>query len=739
MSIETITVELPANGWRARTYQRPLWEYLKKGGRHAVAVWHRRAGKDEVALHHSCKAAHKRRGNYWHMLPEYKQARKAIWDAINPHTGRKRVDEAFPLELRKSTNQVEMKIEFHCGSIWQVVGSDNFNSLIGSPPVGIVYSEWAVADPRAHGFLRPILAENGGWSLFIYTSRGYNHGFSTYEAARNDPAAFAQRLTADETGVFSPEILESERRAYQEEYGQYEGDALFRQEYYCDFSAANIGAILGRYVEEAEKGGRIADVEYDPLGAPVEISSDIGFRDTAAFWFWQPRYDGYALIDYDEDTGLDASDWIERLKDRYPYGTIWLPHDAKAKTFQSKRSVLEQFMAARIAKRVDIVPQLSIPDRINAARTLMPKCHFNRVRCKAGLDGLRSWSYDYNDETKTYSKQPRHDWACFTPDTEVLTRNGTHRIMNLPINGEVLTPCGWKHYQGPRITRRNARLVEVRFKDGFSVKCTPDHMFRTVQGWKSAESLTPNTEIQSCLIPSRNISTAGYIANGRLRNISRVAARSCIGMLGRARLGRFLAGVTSTIKTAIRAITRYQTLSACRSEITYLAYDTQSIGTAALLHSMRTEPKLRHGTAQKRADCGIAVTRSVQRVGSSGSTQTWPARVAARLSGCWSGKAAILSDSVLGIATPALIESVKPLSERADTCCIHVPDGGCFALANGAVVSNSHPGDGFSYGAVVMRERVAKVEPKPIIPQGPVTIDQFIKMGERRTPRSGRI
>lgn len=415
--IETIEVELPANGWRARDYQRPLWEYLKNGGRHAVAVWHRRAGKDEIALHHTAKAAHKRKGNYWHMLPEYKQARKAIWDAINPHTGRKRIDEAFPVELRKSTNQVEMKIEFHCGSIWQVVGSDNFNSLIGSPPVGIVYSEWAVADPRAHGFLRPILAENGGWSLFIYTSRGYNHGFSTYESARNDPNAFAQRLTALDTPVFSAAILESERRAYMEEYGQYEGDALFRQEYHCDFSAANIGAILGRYVEDADKQGRISDdVEYDPDGGPVVLSSDIGFRDTASWWFWQPKPDGYAVIDYDQDTGLDAGDWIDRLSDRYDYDTIWLPRDAKAKTFQTKRSAYEQFMEAKIAKQVMIVPQLSVADRVNAARTVIPHCRFNKTRCKLGLNGLRSWSYEYNDELKTYSKDPRHDWASHPGD-----------------------------------------------------------------------------------------------------------------------------------------------------------------------------------------------------------------------------------------------------------------------------------------------------------------------------------
>ncbi len=415
MSLDRNVIELPAGGWRPRPYQRALWDYLKKGGRHAVAVWHRRAGKDEIALHHTAKAAHLRVGNYWHMLPEYRQARKAIWDAINPHTGKKRIDEAFPVELRKRTLEHEMKIEFKIGSIWQVVGSDNFNSLIGSPPLGIVYSEWAVADPRAHGFLRPILAENGGWSLFIYTSRGYNHGFSTFEAAKNDPGAFAQRLTALETGVFSGAILDAERRSYRDEYGEHEGDALFRQEYFCDFSAANVGAILGRYIEEAEKTGRISDdVTVD---GDVEISSDIGFRDTAAWWFWNPRPDGFGIVNYDEDSGLDASEWIPRLQ-RTPYRIrkIWLPHDAKVKTFQSRHSTVEQFVEAFGAERIGLVPESRKADRINAARIVAPRCHFHRTRCKNGLDGLRNWSYEYNEETKTYSREPKHDWASHPGD-----------------------------------------------------------------------------------------------------------------------------------------------------------------------------------------------------------------------------------------------------------------------------------------------------------------------------------
>ena len=96
-------------------------------------------------------------GNYWYMLPEYSQARKSMWDAVNGHSGKRRIDEAFPKEIRKRYLEQEMAIHFPNGSTFQLVGSDNFNSLVGSPPVGLVFSEYAISDPSAWSYLMPIL------------------------------------------------------------------------------------------------------------------------------------------------------------------------------------------------------------------------------------------------------------------------------------------------------------------------------------------------------------------------------------------------------------------------------------------------------------------------------------------------------------------------------------------------------------------------------------------------------
>lgn len=350
------------------------------------------------------------------MLPEYEQARKAIWDAVNPHTGIRRIDEAFPEELRKSTDKQRMKIEFKSGSIWQVVGSDNFNSLLGSPPIGCVYSEWAVADPMALAYLSPIFAENNGWQLFIYTARGYNHGYSTWDGARKDSTAFAELLTVDDTQAITKAALAQVLRNYVELYGEEHGHSLWRQEFYNDWSAANIGAVLGTEIERADRERRISD-DIRPDDWAVEISSDIGFRDTAAWWFWQPRQSGFDLIDYDQGIGLDADDWIERLKNKpYKLGKIWLPHDARAKTFQSKHSAVERFLQAFGSDKVAIVPQGKVSDRINAARRIAKSCRFHRTNCKDGLNGLRSWSFKYDEEKKIYSKDPDHNWASHPGD-----------------------------------------------------------------------------------------------------------------------------------------------------------------------------------------------------------------------------------------------------------------------------------------------------------------------------------
>ena len=180
-------------------------------------------------------------------------------------------------------------------------------------------------------------------------------------------------------------------------------DDLFSRSTLATLAAANVGAIVGVH-PQAEREGRVnKDVNYFP-GSRIVVSSDIGYRDTAAWWFWQLELGGFSLIDYDEGSGLDAQDWITRLKSHnLPIDTLYLPHDARARTMATKYSVIEQMAQAF---NCQIVPQTRVKDRINAARNVLPRCSFHSERCERGLDALRAWAFEWDDERKIFSMEP---------------------------------------------------------------------------------------------------------------------------------------------------------------------------------------------------------------------------------------------------------------------------------------------------------------------------------------------
>jgi hypothetical protein len=410
------------NNWRPRDYQLASWQAFERGVRRQILIWHRRAGKDEVALNKAAVAAHQRVANYWHCLPEYSQARKAIWEAINPHTGRKRIDEAFPGELRARTDAQTMTIEFKCGSIWRVVGSDNPDSLVGAPPAGIVFSEWAISNPTAWAYLAPILAENNGWAEFITTPRGRNHAKSMYDMALGNPAWFAQILTVDDTKSISLEAVEEQRLEYHSLFGLDAGDALIEQEYWCSFEAAVLGSYWGRELAALEKLGQIRGVPVDPE-APVHVAWDLGVGDSTALWFFQMVGREIHIIDFYEANGYAVGHFANVKKDKgYSYGDDFVPHDALQRSWTDGDPDDGGKARQRIEVMLDhglkpkIVPLHGIQDGISAVRQTLPRCWFDRERCKDGIERLRQYRADWDDKKKVFRNIPRHDWTSHAAD-----------------------------------------------------------------------------------------------------------------------------------------------------------------------------------------------------------------------------------------------------------------------------------------------------------------------------------
>lgn len=411
-------VAVPANGWLPRDYQEPLWGYLEGGGKRASCVWHRRSGKDDVALHWSAVSAMERVGTYWHMLPEASQARKAIWEAVDPHSGRRRIDVAFPHALRETTREQEMFIRFRNGSTWQVVGSDNYNSLVGSPPVGIVNSEYSIANPSAWGYLRPILEENGGWALFIYTPRGRNHGYDLYKAALDRPEWFAQLLPASETGVFSAAQLKREQAEYETEWGIDAGQALFRQEYLCSFDAAIVGAYFAGEFLQIEAEDRIARVPADSR-LPVYTGWDLGQDDATAIVFAQVLRTGeWRVIDYYESSGAGPDHYVKVLRDRgYDYAGHYMPHDVEVQVFGMHNTRRGMFESLGL-KSIHTVPSPRgvVAERINAVRAVLRRSVFDKAKCARLIEALKTYRRDWDDKSKTWRQNPVHDWTSHPTD-----------------------------------------------------------------------------------------------------------------------------------------------------------------------------------------------------------------------------------------------------------------------------------------------------------------------------------
>jgi len=398
--------ELP-DGWAPRKYQENLWGYLDSGGTRAVAVWHRRSGKDSTAVNWTARATQKRVGLYWHMLPEQTQARKVIWNGIDSD-GRRLIDQAFPPHLRASKSDTEMRITMPNGSVWQCVGSDRHDSLVGSNPVGVVFSEYSLAKPSSWDYIRPILAENGGWAVFLYTPRGRNHGYDLYEMARTNPGWHCELLGIEHTGAISEAAVEEERAAGM-------SDEMIAQEFHCSFHAAIPGSYFGRQIEELESEGHVTSVPWEP-SLPVYTAWDLGMDDQMAVWFLQVLPGGEKrAIEYLEHSGEGLEYYVRELASRpYTYGKHYAPHDIQVRELGTGKTRWE--VASSLGVKFEVLPKHSPADRVQAIRSVLPTVWFDEKKTQAGLEALRNYRRDYDEKLHTFRSTAVHDWASHGTD-----------------------------------------------------------------------------------------------------------------------------------------------------------------------------------------------------------------------------------------------------------------------------------------------------------------------------------
>jgi phage terminase large subunit len=379
-------------------------------------------------------------GLYWHTFPTYSQGKKVIWDGTT-RDGRKFLDH-FPEDLVASRNDTDMRITFKNGSVYQVVGVDDPNRLVGGNPIGIVYSEYSLQNPKAWDLMRPILNENGGWALFIYTARGDNHGKFLYDAARENQKWFSELLTVDNTRreatdpvsgkvllgpdgkpilvpVVTQEQIDEDRKMGMPE-------ELVQQEYYNSFDAPLVGAYYAQQMLLADtpvlnedgtiqSPARISAVPWEP-NLPVDTAWDLGVDDETTIWFIQEYGHEIRIIDCYEHSDVGLAHYAKILNQKpYAYRKHYAPHDITVRELGSGKSRLHS--ARELGIRFIPVPKLHVADGIEAVRNILPRCWFDKEKCKPGIKALRSYRRIYDPDKKVYRDEPFHDWSSHFADS----------------------------------------------------------------------------------------------------------------------------------------------------------------------------------------------------------------------------------------------------------------------------------------------------------------------------------
>jgi hypothetical protein len=297
------------------------------------------------------------------------------------------------------------------GSKVRLFGADNADAMRGLGFDGIFMDEYGDFKPSVWGnVIRPSLSDRQGWAVFGGTPKGKNQFWDIKQtAARLRDEWFLLELPASKSGLLPDGELAAARAQLSKD--QYD------QEYECSFEASILGAFYGIEMREAAEQGRICRVDYQPE-VPVHTAWDLGYRDDTAIWFYQVIRGEIHIIDYYAVSGANIAELAAVITSKpYKYGKHYLPHDARAKTLAAQgKSIIEQMAEYLGINNLAIVPDLSVQDGIQAVRQMLPNTWFDAEKCDEGMEALRQYQREYDEDKKAFRQTPRHDWCSHPAD-----------------------------------------------------------------------------------------------------------------------------------------------------------------------------------------------------------------------------------------------------------------------------------------------------------------------------------
>lgn len=401
--------------FRMRSYQKRAFEARRAGCKRFVQVLHRRAGKDRMWINFTVIEMMERVGVYLHIFPSLNQARRNVWDAVVRETTNgaehpvKMID-AFPPELVLAKNETEMSITLINGSVYMLLGADSEESIErarGINAIGIILSEYSFMNSKIWVTLEPVLMENGGWVVFIYTPKDKGHGYQLYNYAKTAHGWFCELLTIQDTRkdapgedggyIISPREIDEIRKRP----GVQEED--LQREYYCSFEGFMFGTIYGASIQAARREKRIKNLPY-VVNFPVGVCWDLGVSDHAAAWFYQIFGQAIHFIDYEEDRLKTADYYAKYCKEQKPYmyGEFSFPWDGRFSTG-------DFFAQAFPGCGIKIAEKKPVQEGINIVRQMFPQFYFDESKCAKGIGHIEAYSREFDEEMMVFKPQPKHD------------------------------------------------------------------------------------------------------------------------------------------------------------------------------------------------------------------------------------------------------------------------------------------------------------------------------------------
>jgi hypothetical protein len=338
---------------------------------------------------------------FGYVAPYRSQAKSVAWDYLK----------YFSRPIAKSTNEADLIIELLNGAKIRLFGADNADAMRGLGFDGLYLDEYGDFKPSVWGnVVRPALSDKQGWCVFGGTPKGKNQFWNIYETSRKLPNEwFSLSLPASKSKLLPESELEAAKAQLAEDQ--------YLQEYECSFEAAIVGAIWGTEMRKVAEDGRITKVE-NQIEVKTHTAWDLGHTDDTAIWWYQVIGGEIHIVDFFALSGGTIEEFVSKIKEKpYNYGKHYLPHDARARTLASGgKSVIEQMAAQLGINNLAIVPSLSVQEGIQAVRTALPRCWFDAEKCADGIEALRQYQREYDEDKKAFRQTPKHDWTSHPAD-----------------------------------------------------------------------------------------------------------------------------------------------------------------------------------------------------------------------------------------------------------------------------------------------------------------------------------